>query len=224
MELLFKDINSFFFGFLFMSSEGSGSPEGGDIGPGSSPEGGNGGPGSSPEGGDGGPGSSPGGGNSDGDVPLDEGDVPDLHGLRATCTHDSYMTTNDVPLENRGDPCDFNPTYQGEGRPLASHPAFPPDGYPPVMCSTCHALICYDCANSMQVDSDASLGSSPSSDYPRGYWAYMEAAQRDNPYGEGPSGYNSSGGPAPEDSTSGDNPSRDSHPRDSPSTDTDNNI
>ena len=164
------------FGFLLMSDDGSGSP-------GSSP--------SSSEGNNGGSGGeSPDPGNNNEDVPLDEGDVPEPHGPRALCTHESFMGASDLEsLENKEDiQCDMNPAYQGEGRPLVSHSAFPPDGDPPVLCSNCHALICHNCATGLDVSSDASLGDSPPANYPRGYHAYMESLQRDNPYGEGPSG------------------------------------
>lgn len=84
----------------------------------------------------------------DGSGGEDDEDEPDRHSAIALCTH-RYLspyeydpTTSDIEETT----CDFNPTRMPDGS-LQSHNAFTSDGYSPVACPECHAIMCMDCAN-----------------------------------------------------------------------------
>lgn len=152
--LLLDNSSTFSFDFLLMSDNNPSSPEGNSGGSGENS-------GGSGENSGGSGGSSPNNDNNENEI--DENDVPELHGLRATCQHLTCFPASDLEsLEYREDiPCDFNPIYQGPDMPLESHSAFPPEGSLPIICGNCSAIICHDCANNLNYDSGASLGSTP---------------------------------------------------------------
>ena len=101
--------------------------------------------------------------NSDDD--LEENDVPDRHSAMSMCEHHSCMLGSDLAShsDRGGFVCDSNPIVVGEGenRTLVHHSAFTPSGDIPLVCTNCYALICYDCANNFDYDSQAQVSDSP---------------------------------------------------------------